>query len=131
MRDMGTIIYDNIRKRRIELGMSQQQLADLTGYGDRSSIAKIEKGLVDLSQSKLEIFAAALKMKPSDLMGWNQDQNNGQQTGYYINAETAAMAQEIYEDPELRVLLDAKRDLSPEDLDVVINMIKALKAKEK
>lgn len=128
---MGTIIYDNIRKRRIELGMSQQQLADLTGYGDRSSIAKIEKGLVDLSQSKLEIFAAALKMKPSDLMGWNQDQNNGQQTGYYINAETAAMAQEIYEDPELRVLLDAKRDLSPEDLDVVINMIKALKAKEK
>ena len=49
---------------------------------------------------------------------------------YYIDPEVAAKAQEIYEDPELRVLLDAKRDLSPEDLDAVVNIIKSLKIKE-
>lgn len=49
--------------------MTQQQLADLTGYGDRSSIAKIESGLVDLSQSKLELFAKVLHTTPGSLMG--------------------------------------------------------------
>ena len=44
---------------------------------------------------------------------------------YYLRPEVAAKAQEIYEDPETRILLDAKRDLTTEDLDVVLNMIKA------
>lgn len=62
-------LYENIRRKRKELKMTQQQLADLTGYGDRSSIAKIESGLVDLSQSKLELFAKVLHTTPGDLMG--------------------------------------------------------------
>ena len=123
-------LYDNIKKRRIELNMTQQQLADLTGYGDRSSIAKIEKGLVDISQSKLELFAAVLKVPPGELMSDDADPNNGQQEGYYVDAETAALAQAAYEDPELRMLMDAKKDLSPDDLNLVINMIKSLKEKD-
>jgi len=62
-------LYNNIRKYRIERGLTQDQLAQLTGYTDRSSIAKIEKGLVDISQSKLELFAAVLKVSPGELMG--------------------------------------------------------------
>lgn len=62
-------LYENIRRKRKELKMTQQQLADLTGYGDRSSIAKIESGQVDLSQSKLELFAKVLHTTPGDLMG--------------------------------------------------------------
>ena len=62
-------LYENIKKYRIKLNLTQQQLADLTGYGDRSSIAKIEKGLVDLSQSKLELFAKVLHVSPGELMG--------------------------------------------------------------
>ena len=41
-------LYRNIRKFRIEHKMSQDTLAKLTGYTSRSSIAKIEKGEVDL-----------------------------------------------------------------------------------
>ena len=62
-------LYNNIRKYRIERGLTQDQLARLTGYTDRSSIAKIEKGLVDISQSKLELFADVLKVTPGELMG--------------------------------------------------------------
>ena len=40
-------LYKNIKKRRLELKMSQDQLAAMTGYKDRSSITKIEKGEVD------------------------------------------------------------------------------------
>jgi len=50
----------NIKKRRYELRMSQQDLADAMGYATRSTIAKIESGENDVSQKKLQRFAAAL-----------------------------------------------------------------------
>ena len=64
-------LYKNIKKLREELGMSQDELAEKTGYTSRSSIAKIEKGLVDLQQSKIISFANALSVTPSQLMGWD------------------------------------------------------------
>lgn len=67
-------IHENIKKRRLELNLSQEELAEMTGYTSRSSIAKIEKGLVDLSQSKITLFAHALKTTPAYLMGWEEDE---------------------------------------------------------
>ena len=61
-------MYDRIRNRRKELGMTQDELARLTGYNDRSSIAKIEAKKADLSQSKIIAFAEALKVSTSYLM---------------------------------------------------------------
>ena len=69
-------LYENIRKLRLEKSMSQQELARLTGYTDRSSIAKIEKGEVDLTLSKIELFAKALGVKPGELMGWEAEYSN-------------------------------------------------------
>ena len=68
-----TELYKNIKKLREELGLSQEELAKRTGYTNRSSIAKIEKGLVDLSQTKIELFAKVLGVAPGDLMGWEQE----------------------------------------------------------
>ena len=64
-------LYKNIKARRLELKMSQDRLAELTGYKDRSSIAKIEKGEVDLAESKIREFAKALKITPQELTGWD------------------------------------------------------------
>ncbi len=64
-------LYKNIKRLREEKGMSQDTLAKLTGYTDRSSIAKIEKGLVDLQQSKISLFATALGTTSRELMGWD------------------------------------------------------------
>lgn len=49
---------------------------------------------------------------------------------YYINPETAKVAQELFENDELRVLFDAARDAEPDDLRAVYNMLLALKRKE-
>lgn len=62
-------LYKNIKKYRLERGYTQTELADLTGYTDRSSIAKIESGDVDLPQSKIMLFAKALDVPPGILMG--------------------------------------------------------------
>ena len=45
---------------------------------------------------------------------------------YYLDPETARLAQEAATDPDMRLLLDAKRDLSPEDMKVIIDMAKRL-----
>ena len=69
-------LYKNIKSRRTELKMSQDTLAELTGYKDRSSIAKIEKGEVDLAESKIREFAKALNVSPQELMGWDEPEDS-------------------------------------------------------
>ena len=58
-----------VRQRREELGLSQEELADRMGYRSKSSITKLEKGVNDLPQSKLEELAAALSTTPAWLLG--------------------------------------------------------------
>lgn len=69
-------LYQRIKARREELGMSQNELAKRLGYKDRSTIAKIEAGINDITQSKIEAFAKALNTTASDLMGWDESSSS-------------------------------------------------------
>lgn len=109
-------LYENIRKYRIERRMSQAELAKKTGYGDRSSIAKIERGDVDLPQSKIILFAKALSVTPGDLMG---DVENG----YYIDPDAKDLANFLKEHPEHKVLFDASRKVKKEDIERALRAV--------
>lgn len=61
--------YEKIKTLRIQNKLSQDELAKLAGYTDRSSIAKIEAGRIDLTESKLLLFSRALGVSPAYLMG--------------------------------------------------------------
>lgn len=56
-------------------------------------------------------------------------------TGYYLDAETARLAQEMYEDKDMRSLFDMKRNMPPErfkaHLDFMKNLYDQEKAQEK
>ena len=71
-----TIIGDNIRSRRIELDMTQEELATKMGYKSKSTINKIELGKNDIPQSKIVQFAEVLHTTPKALMGWEEVQKN-------------------------------------------------------
>jgi len=58
----------NIRKRRFELNMTQQDLANAMGYKTRSTITKIENGENDISYSKLQKFAIILDTTVESLL---------------------------------------------------------------
>lgn len=58
-----------IKALREERNMSQTQLAIKTGYTDRTSISKIESGKIDISQTKLSVFAQALGISIEKLIG--------------------------------------------------------------
>ena len=66
-------LYKNIKRRRQKLKMTQTDLALKMGYADKSMIAKIEKGNVDLPQSKILAFANVLETTPGELMGWDYE----------------------------------------------------------
>lgn len=69
-------IGDMIKKRREELKLTQEELAEKLGYKSRSSINKIESGINDLPQSKIVEFSKVLKTTPSYLMGWEDEHFN-------------------------------------------------------
>lgn len=97
-------LYENIKKYRKAAKMTQQELARLTGYTDRSTIARIEKGEIDLPQSKIKQFAQALGTTPGHLMGWDAEPE-----------DLGAMAAKVLADPNLLQLVQTYQALSDAD----------------
>lgn len=46
---------------------------------------------------------------------------------YYIDPATAALAQELYARPEMRILFDASKKASADDINFVIDMLERMK----
>lgn len=112
-------LYVNIRKRRKELRMTQDELARRTGYTSRSSIAKIEQGLVDLPQTKIKLFADALGVTSSELMGDD-----------HLVADHAEFHASILKDFELLEMIRKYKTLSPSGQQIIKNMIDELSMKK-
>lgn len=110
-----------IRDLRIAKGLTQEQLGDIVGL-QKSAIAKYENGKTEnMKRSVIQLMADALGVSPSYLMGFEDD------APYYIDSEAAEYAKEIANREDLKILFDATRDVSKEDLEVIIRMIEGLK----
>lgn len=71
------MIGENIRRKRKEIGLTQEELASLLGYKSKSTIAKIESGGSDVSQRKLISFANVLNTTVEYLLtGIDKNANN-------------------------------------------------------
>lgn len=66
-------IAENIKRRRLELKISQQELADAMGYKSRSTIAKIESGENTVPEAKIAKFAQVLYTTPHFLKTGTQE----------------------------------------------------------
>lgn len=123
--NMNKTIYDRIRERRIQLGLSQEDLAIKMGYKSRSTINKIESGAVDIARNKIEKFAEVLNTTPAYLMGWNEEDQ------YYIDKEAAEYAEMLRTRPGARMLFSAAKDMSKEEMEETVKYIEFLKSKHK
>ena len=121
-------LYENIKARREELNMTQEELAFKLGYKSRSTINKIELGKSDIPQSKIKAFADALQTTPSALMSWEDEiPSHDENEDYYFNEEVTEYAQELARNKDLRMLFDAARHIKKEDMQFVYEMIKRFK----
>lgn len=132
-----TDVGKRIRAAREAAGLTQEELARKVGYTSKSTINKIELGINDLRQPKVKAFAAALGVTPAYLMGWEDEPPQSQNTDreddkmWYLDRETAELAQELKDNPELRILFDAARNVPAEDLRVVQATVEALLRKDR
>ncbi len=72
---MENTIYQRIRRRRQELGMSQEELAKKIGYSHKTAVCKIEAGQRKLKEDVIVKLASALDTTPSYLMGWDNEED--------------------------------------------------------
>lgn len=63
-----------IRNRRLELDLTQDELARKMGYKNKSTIGKIESDVNDITSSKVVEFAHALDTTVAYLMGWEEEE---------------------------------------------------------
>ncbi len=64
-------VGERIKNKRIELGLTQMELAQKMGYSTKSAICNIEKAGNNITSDRIKRFAAALECSPADLMGWD------------------------------------------------------------
>lgn len=123
-------IGERIKRRREELGMSQDELARAAGYKSRSSINKIELDGRGLPQDKVVAIARALKVTPSYLMGWEDEEvakiTARQEEFMECYFELSEQKQKIAER-----LLCYMKALTNEEAELITRMAKSLTEDEK
>lgn len=65
-------VGDRIKQKRIELGLSQDELATKMGYSSKSAVSRTENSGDDVGRKRVVAFAKALGCEPSELMGWSE-----------------------------------------------------------
>ncbi|WP_418521048.1 helix-turn-helix domain-containing protein [Megasphaera massiliensis] len=148
-RELREIISENLKKYAGHL--TQGQLSELTGipastlsgyFSMRSTpnagnIQKIADAL-GLNKSDLDPRFSSEFLKTGDGREV-QTAQYGHETAvshqplsgnYYNDPSVAKLAEELRIDPNRRILFDATKDLSAEDIEIVLNLINGLKSKD-
>lgn len=115
-------VGERIKAKRLELGMSQEELAKKCGYKSRSSINKIELER-DLPLRKVEQLARALNTEPAYLMGWEEPSRDWIQT--FASGEAKHIA-ETQTDPDFMLLTKYYSLLSDAQKKSLLDLIKTM-----
>ena len=120
-------MYDVFEQLLQKFGVTTYQVSKATGIPQLTlSNWKARGNLIrgDKAQKIADYFGVSV-----DYLMTGEEKEGGEK--YYLNDETAEMAQALFENRDLRVLFDAARDASPEDLKTTYDMLMALKRKER
>lgn len=109
-----------------------KQLCALRGI----SIAKLERDLgfangsiaktnASTAIERIQAIASYFNVSMEYIFSGSEESTGSD--GYYLNKETAATAQELYDNKDLRVLFDAARNARPEDLRMAAELLKRFK----
>jgi len=120
-------MYSVFAELLIKFGVKASDVSKATGI-NQTVFSEWKKGKstpkADKRQKIAEYFGVSL-----EYLDTGKEKEGGET--YYLNDETANMAQKIFENKELRMLFDAAQDAEPEDLETVHSMLLALKRKER
>lgn len=117
-------IHKNIKRRRMQLEMTQEELAKRLGYSGKSMISKIEQGRVKLDQEKIEEIAKILCIDPLELMGYKAHPFTERDVEEYMKwidslTPTADQARRDYEEALIQDIKNNVEKLSKTNLETL------------
>lgn len=121
------IMYEIFSELLQTHGVTPYKVSKETGVS-QSTLSDWKRGISTPKQDKLQKIADYFNVSLEYLMT-GEEKEGGER--YYLNDETAQMAQKLFRNKELRVLFDAAQDATPEDLKTTYDMLMALKKKER
>ena len=107
---------------------TQVDLVNDLGF-DKSTVPTWVNGTRLPRMDKVDMLSKYFNINRSDLIEEKSDSQN--ESTYYTNDETREIAQEIYENPDLRSLFDVAKDIPADRLKAHIEFMKNLKDSEK
>lgn len=116
---------DRLRRLREEHRYTLKEIASKLGVSE-AMVSRHESNTKNIPYDIIEQYAKIYGCTPQYIMGWKDDDSSGSE-GYYTNPETAKLAQELFDNPDMRVLFDAARDSEPKDLQMAADLLKRLK----
>lgn len=119
------MIGDNIKRMRQQKNMTQGELAEAI-HVKRQTVSSWEVNRTEPNIGIVELIANALGCKKSDIIGMDADSQQ-ESSVYYLNPETARIAQAVFDSPETRILFDAAKDAKPQDILLAAEMLKRMK----
>lgn len=123
-------IGQRIKARRLELGMSQGDLAKKLGYKNRSSVSRVEDDKTDLPKSRIIEFAKALDTTPASLMGFTDDLESAKEDAASIYSQyLKAATNQDFEDgmfARYNALFDLVKEATPEEMDQIEQIVKVI-----
>lgn len=112
-----------MRLYKAKLNFTNEDIALKTGL-PANTIARICSGRTKAPKlDTLKKIANLFEVTIEELSGGSEDAVEP----YYFDKKTAELAQKLKDDPQYSVLLDATRDLSPEDVNAVLEIVKMIK----
>ena len=119
------LFSSNLSRLIEERNLKQAEIAEYIGVSPQTFNTWV-KGIAFPRMGKVQKIADFCNVPKSYLIEEHPDDA----PTYYINPEAAEAAKELYERDELRVLFDAARDVSEEDIRYVATLLEKLKKKE-
>lgn len=120
----------NLKKLRLEKGMSQEELAKKLGYKGRSAINKIETGVNDMPRDMVVRCAEVLGVSPLDLFFYeylpDSDVHIPTQKDLLIDALDVTFKNEAAK-KAVHAILEESKSLPVNKLDQILSYIKFLK----
>lgn len=108
-------IYDRVRARRIELGMSQAELAEKVGYHAKSAISKLENGERDISQTMVLRLASVLGVSVAYLLLGHEIEESKETEEEKRIKEFISLFTQLTPDQQKMLILQMKGILSDKD----------------
>lgn len=119
----------NIYHARKLSGMTLEELSKHIGIS-RQTLSRYENGIIgNIPSDRIEKIAIALNVSPAQLMGWEEMSGNPEEE-YYTDPAVNEYAEQLRTNPKMRLLFDATKDMSKEDIDYVLDLVNRLKGKE-